>query len=127
MPAHAPLAHTASLALREAALGYPETVEDHPWGEHAFKVRGRKSFCFMAGVEDGGFVFTVKLPIRAHEALAHPFAEPTGYGMGRSGWVSCRFAAGDAPPIALLKDWLDESWRAIAPKSLAKTAPFEPG
>ena len=27
-------------ALRKIALGYPETHEDHPWGECAFKVRG---------------------------------------------------------------------------------------
>ena len=26
-------------SLRKAALAYPETREDHPWGESAFKVK----------------------------------------------------------------------------------------
>ena len=33
-------------ALRKAALAYPETREDHPWGESAFKVK-EKVFLFM--------------------------------------------------------------------------------
>lgn len=121
MARHAALAHPTALALREAALGYPDTTEDHPWGETAFKVRGRKAFCFMAGTEEGGFVVTFKLPFRAEDALAQPFAEPTGYGMGPSGWVTCRFGPDDAPPLELLCDWLDESWRAVAPKRLAQS------
>lgn len=54
-------------------------------------------------------------------ALMLPFAEPTGYGLGKSGWVTATFNAGEkAPPVALLKQWLDESYRAIAPKKLVK-------
>ncbi len=122
-----PLKHAAALKLRAAALAYPETVEDFPWGHSAFKVRGKKAFCFLAGAEDGGFSATMKLPFRSADALAHSFAEPTGYGLGNSGWVTCRFAAKDKPPVARLVDWLDESWRAVAPKGLSKTVPAPDG
>ena len=49
-----------------------------------------------------------------------PFTKPTAYGLGRSGWVSASFAAGEAPPLDLLKAWLEESYRAQAPKKLSK-------
>ena len=45
-----------------------------------------------------------------------PFTEPTGYGLGKSGWVTAKFD--DTPPLPLLKEWLDESYRAQAPKKL---------
>ena len=32
-------------------------------------------------------------------ALLLPFATPTGYGLGKSGWVSARFAPSDDPPL----------------------------
>jgi hypothetical protein len=53
-------------------------------------------------------------------ALMFAFAQPTGYGLGKSGWVSARFGATDEPPTGLLLAWLDESFRAVAPKRLVK-------
>ena len=51
------------------------------------------------------------------QALSVPGAEPTTYGLGRYGWVTIPF--GDAtPPAAILKDWVEESYRRVAPKSL---------
>ena len=47
-----------------------------------------------------------------------PFAKPTGYGLGKSGWVSGLFEADAKPPVDMLLAWLDESYRAIAPKKL---------
>jgi hypothetical protein len=63
---------------------------------------------------------SVKLPESNDEALAYPFTEPTGYGLGRAGWVSATFARGDAPPVDLLEEWIEESYRALAPKKLVK-------
>jgi predicted DNA-binding protein (MmcQ/YjbR family) len=104
--------------LREAALAYPETNEDFPWGESAFKVRG-KVFLFMhTGAE--GVSLSMKLPGTNMAALMFAFAQPTGYGLGKSGWVSARFGATDEPPTGLLLAWLDESFRAVAPKRLVK-------
>ena len=124
MSASAPLKHADAKALRKAALVYPETVEDFPWGHSAFKVAGKKAFLFMGATEDGGFSCSLKLPYRNHEALQLRGAEPTGYGMGKSGWVTFSFAAKAKPPLAKLTDYLDESWRAVAPKKLS--AAFTP-
>jgi hypothetical protein len=47
-----------------------------------------------------------------------PFATPTGYGLGKSGWVSASFPKGQRPPMEMLRQWVDESYRAVAPKKL---------
>jgi predicted DNA-binding protein (MmcQ/YjbR family) len=51
-------------------------------------------------------------------ALASPGAEPAGYGLGRSGWVSIPLERQGAPAAELLCDWVEESYRTIAPKRL---------
>ena len=104
------------LELREVALGYPETHEDFPWGHRVVKVKG-KAFIFM-GNEGGALSLSVKLPHSNAAALMLPFATPTGYGLGKSGWVSAEFPKGQQPPMAMLRQWLDESYRAVAPKKL---------
>jgi predicted DNA-binding protein (MmcQ/YjbR family) len=114
-------ADRADQELRRIALAYPGTSEHFPWGHRTIKVRD-KAFVFM-GVEDGGFFFTTKLPDSRHVALLLPFAEPTGYGLGKSGWVTARFARGSQPPVEMLAGWLDESFRAVAPKKVVATLP----
>ncbi len=103
-------------SLRALAMGFPEVVEDFPWGHSAFKVRG-KAFVFLAA-EGDWLKLSVKLPQSHPFALDQPFAEPAGYGLGRAGWVSATFAAGDDVPTDLLAAWVAESFRAIAPKKL---------
>ena len=51
------------------------------------------------------------------------FAEPTGYGLGKAGWVSARFEPGDDVPVDLLKQWIDESYAAVAPKRTTARSP----
>lgn len=103
--------------LRARALGYPEAREDFPWGHIAVKVRG-KTFVFLSD-EGGPVSVTCKLPASHGAALLLPFASPTGYGLGKSGWVTASFPPAAEPPIALLVAWIDESYRAVAPKTLA--------
>lgn len=104
--------------LREQGLAYPEVTEHFPWGHRVLKVRG-KSFVFMSEGHDGkGFSVSVKLPSSGVAALVLPFAAPTGYGMGKSGWVTASFARGEPIPGELLAAWLEESYRAIAPRKL---------
>ena len=105
------------MAIRKYALGMPSASEDFPWGHRAFRVN-KKVFLFLAW-DDGVFSLTAKLPTSQSMALMLPFAELTGYGMGKSGWVTARFAGKDAVPVGLLCQWIDESYRAIAPKTLA--------
>ena len=66
---------------------------------------------------------SVKLPESGPMALLLPFAQPTGYGLGKSGWVSAHFVASDDPPLGMLREWIDESYRAIAPRKLAAKQP----
>ena len=115
MPKAAPFAK-AMTALRRAALAFPETREDHPWGESAFKVRD-KVFLFTSEAEDQ-LRLTVKLPESRGFALLLPFAQPSGYGLGKSGWVTASFGPKDSIPLPLLLDWLEESYRAVAHKKV---------
>jgi len=115
----AKLKHPSAKELRKAALVYPDTVEDFPWGHSAFKIAGKKVFLFLGEDEDGGWSCSMKLPFRNEEALQINGAAPTEYGLGKSGWVSFRFTAKAKPPMAKLIDYLDESWRAVAPKKLS--------
>jgi predicted DNA-binding protein (MmcQ/YjbR family) len=105
--------------IRSFAFGLPEAWEDHPWGESVAKV-GKKVFVFMGmgQREDGTAHFTVKLPHSYEEALALPFAESPGYGLDRGHWVTLH-APPDAP-VEMLTAWVEESYRAVAPRSLVK-------
>jgi predicted DNA-binding protein (MmcQ/YjbR family) len=109
-------ATAAETRLRKVALSLPEVREDHPWGHSAFKV-GKKAFLFMAS-ENGGLSLSVKLPQSGLLALSLPFAQPTGYGLGKSGWVTASFIAKQSPPLSVLERWVEESYRAIAPKKV---------
>ena len=109
-------AERCEAALRAYALGFPETWEDFPWGERVIKV-GKKVFLFL-GHSDGTLSLSVKLPESQTVALMLRFTEPTGYGLGRGGWVTARFAAREKPPEDLLREWIEESYRAVAPKKL---------
>jgi predicted DNA-binding protein (MmcQ/YjbR family) len=104
----------AAQALRRFALAYPEAWEDFPWGERVVKI-GKKVFVFF-GRSDGGLSLSLKLPSSALAALDLPFVKPTGYGLGKAGWVTASFAPGDRPPLGLLRWWIDESYRAVAPR-----------
>jgi predicted DNA-binding protein (MmcQ/YjbR family) len=96
------------------ALGLPGAWEDHPWDEDVAKV-GTKVFVFL-GVEDAQTPsMTVKLVESHDHALSVPGAAPTGYGLGKSGWVTIPFRD-NTPPLDLLKDWVEESYRLVAPK-----------
>ena len=108
------LAHESS--LRDFAMAYPETTEDHPWGECAFKVR-KKVFLFVS-LTSKGLSLTVKLPRSGEEALLLPFTEATGYGLGKHGWVSAKFGLGQRPPLSIIAGWIEESYRCVAPKGL---------
>lgn len=106
--------------VREFALGLPGAVEEFPWGETVAKVN-KKVFVFL-GVDDGSHPpgMTVKLTDEAAHAhaLTAPDAEPAGYGLGKAGWVHLPLAEQGAPAAELLCDWVEESYRAIAPQRL---------
>jgi predicted DNA-binding protein (MmcQ/YjbR family) len=106
----------AEAALRRYALGFPGAVEEFPWDERVIKVRG-KIFVFLGTVE-GTLRIGVKLPTSAEMAATLPYVEPSGYGLGRSGWVTAHLPARRDPDVDLLKAWIEQSYRAVAPKKL---------
>jgi predicted DNA-binding protein (MmcQ/YjbR family) len=100
--------------LRAFALSLPETREDHPWGEDVVKVRG-KIFVFLGGA--ASWRMTVKLEESHAHALSIEGAELTGYGLGKAGWVTVPLRA-PGLTLELLRDWVEESYRIVAPKRL---------
>lgn len=106
--------------LRAHALRYPETREDFPWEEdRVIKVRNKIFVFFGSG---RGFSMGVKLTHSNQAALGLPFCKPMAYGLGRSGWVTVD-GAGRKLSVDLLKVWIDESYRAVAPRTLVKSLP----
>ncbi|WP_217236548.1 MmcQ/YjbR family DNA-binding protein [Streptomyces sp. AC555_RSS877] len=106
--------------VREFALGLPGATEEFPWSESVAKVN-KKVFVFL-GVDDGSYPLGVTVKLTEEAAHAHaltcPGAEPAGYGLGKSGWVRIPLEPTGAPGAELLCDWVEESYRAIAPKRL---------
>ena len=60
---------------------------------------------------------SVKLRESHDQALSVAGVTPTGYGLGKAGWVSVSFSE-TSVPLDVLKDWIDESYRLVAPKRL---------
>jgi predicted DNA-binding protein (MmcQ/YjbR family) len=96
------------------ALAFPDTSLEHPWGEDVAKAGG-KIFVFLG--PPASRRITVKLDESHGHALAIEGAEPTGYGLGKSGWVTVPLRA-PGVTLDLLRDWVEESYRIVAPKRL---------
>lgn len=98
--------------VKRFALSLPHAAEDHPWGEDVAKVRG-KVFVFLGPAASTRM--TVKLEESHAHALSIEGAERTGYGLGASGWVTVPLRA-DGVTVDVLRDWVEESYRIVAPK-----------
>ena len=114
--------------LREFGLAYPGASIKSPWPDHKDLAVNDKTFAYISVEGSTPFRISCKLPASSHMALMLPFATPTGYGLGKAGWVTAEFPD-ELPPIGLLKQWIDESYRAQAPKKLVaqlEAAPATP-
>lgn len=105
--------------LRAFGLALPEAHAKSPWPEHLDLAVRDKTFAYL-NVDGGPLRLSCKLPQSWAVALLLPFAQPTGYGLGKSGWVSAAFDDAQDPSFELLSAWILESYRAQAPKKLAK-------
>jgi predicted DNA-binding protein (MmcQ/YjbR family) len=112
--------------LRAFGLTYPETHFKSPWPGHMDLAVRDKTFAYLS-IEGEPLRISCKLPHSNAVALMLPFTEPTPYGLGKSGWVSANFADPEEVPIDMLRDWIDESYRAQAPKKLVATLPPQAG
>lgn len=109
----------ALAALREYGLALPGAHLKSPWPDHADLAVKNKTFAYM-GHAGEPLSISCKLPASHPEALQLPGTKPTGYGLGKSGWVTISFALEDAVPVDMLREWIEESYRAQAPKKLVR-------
>jgi predicted DNA-binding protein (MmcQ/YjbR family) len=97
------------------ALSLPETLTDQPWEDDVVvKVRGK---IFVFAGPPGSTRISVKLAESHAHALAIDGAQPTGYGLGKAGWVTVPLRT-PGVSISVLRDWVEESYRIVAPKRL---------
>ena len=115
--------------LRAFGLAFPGAHSKAPWPEHDDLAVNDKTFAYLPAAGAERFSLSVKLPYTSEVALELPFAKPTAYGLGRSGWVSFNPDDSEIPAIDQLKEWIEESYRAQAPKRLVKAldAAMDPG
>ncbi len=113
----------------EALVGrLPESqrVDVEAWGDHpTFRVRG-KNFVFC---DDRATTLSVKLSKEEAAAVVatESWITPTGYGLGRHGWVLITVAdPADDAQWQQVEEWVITSYTLVAPKSLARTV-LKPG
>lgn len=115
--------------LEAIALELPEAtrVDIEAWeGEPTFRVRG-KNFIFTNQEATG---ITVKLPADEAEAVVatDPAATPTGYGLGRHGWVSVELPEDASEERwGQVREWVRTSYQLVAPKRLARLVEEQDG
>ena len=104
-----------------------ERVDVEAWdGEPTFRVNG-KNFVFTDKKATG---VSVKLPKDEAEAVCatDPLAAPTGYGLGRHGWVSVQLGPKPSKDRwQQVEEWVRTSYTLVAPKKLARQVLEEDG
>jgi predicted DNA-binding protein (MmcQ/YjbR family) len=95
-------------------------VDIEAWGgEPTFRVHG-KNFIFT---DSQATSLSVKLPHDEAAAVVagDPLVEPTGYGLGRHGWVSVRIPGRTTRSRwQEIEEWIRISYTLVAPKRLAR-------
>jgi predicted DNA-binding protein (MmcQ/YjbR family) len=103
-----------------ARLPQAQRVDVEAWdGEPTFRVSG-KTFIFSAPDATG---ISVKLPKEEAAAVVatDPNAAPTGYGLGRHGWVSLSIpTTASTARWREIEEWIRTSYTLVAPKKLAR-------
>ncbi len=110
--------------LRAFGLAYPGAHTKSPWPGHLDLAVNDKTFAYLS-LEGEPLAISCKLPRSSAMALMLPFCKPTAYGLGKSGWVSATFEDANVD-VGMLKAWIDESYRAQAPKKLVASLTTAP-
>lgn len=105
--------------LRAWGLSLPGAHRKSPWPEHDDLAVNDKTFAYLPKRGEP-FSLSCKLPYTGSTALELSYAAPTGYGLGKSGWVSFTPAEDQLPGLDQIKEWVEESYRAQAPRRLVK-------
>jgi len=110
--------------LRAYGLALPGAHTKSPWPGHLDLAVNDKTFAYLS-IDGEPFSIGCKLPASQSVALMLPFVTPMAYGLGKSGWVSAQLA--DQPvPVEMFKAWIEESYRAQAPKKLVAQLGAQP-
>ena len=109
-----------------ARLPEAERVDIAEWGDHpTFRVRG-KNFVFSDQTAEN-----LSLKLSKEEAAAvvasDPHVEPSGYGLGRHGWIALTLLKPDATRWNEVEEWVRTSYTLVAPKKLATLVLEEDG
>jgi len=106
--------------IRELALSFPETYEDHPWGDFpVFKVGENKVFAWLT-VEQKAVQVTLKLTAEEREiAYLLPYVSIARY-VGRYGWITATVT--DEETLTAALEWLRESYWLKAPATVREAA-----
>ena len=106
--------------IRELALSFPETYEDHPWGDFpVFKVGSNKVFAWLT-VRPKSIELTLKLTAEEREiAQLLPYVSIARY-VGRYGWITATLS--DEETLKAGLEWLRESYWLKAPAGVREAA-----
>jgi predicted DNA-binding protein (MmcQ/YjbR family) len=110
--------------LERFALSLPEAWADSPWGDRVVKVR-KKIFVFLSSADSDKPGLTVKLPESRDHGLSFEGSVLPGYGLGKAGWVTVYVDGVPKEERDVLFDFIEESYRTIAPKTLVKQLDHE--
>ncbi len=100
--------------IRLRASRYPGVDKGTACTQSSFKT-GKKSFPY-AGPQGGRYKAMFKLKDSIPEAAELAEQDPERCEVGKFGWVTARFTAGEPMPQALWEKWLDESYELSRPK-----------
>ena len=110
-----PFEHPLNNRLAEIAMAYPETTAGDSCVNRGFKAGGKKNFLFL-GVKDDQVRVMLKLDESAKDAASSDIGDVS---VGNAGWVTALLSP-DAAADEVLEQWIDESWRLMAPKKLLR-------
>jgi hypothetical protein len=102
-------------ALRKMAMRCPQA-------EEGIACKGTALECRTIKARNKAFLRKTELRLKLGDSLAEAAKlaakEPDRYQAGPGGWVKVTFSAAQPPPLDVLKRWIDESYRLLAPKQL---------
>lgn len=108
--------------LRRVAMAYPEAKEGVACAGRVLEKRTitvrKKAFLFLGAAEA-----LLKLGGSLDAAAGEAANAPGRFKVGAHGWVTITFGEVKSLPIDLLTEWLDESYRLMAPKQLVALLP----
>ena len=103
--------------IRETATSMPEVEVGAVCDKVAFKA-GKKNFLFLGS---DGESYDVKLKLKDSLAEANDLSagQAGTISVGPSGWVELEFPKHKSLPKAVLKRWIEESFRLLVPKKIS--------